>query len=145
MQFYAGHKPVIDKVKNKKEITELCHVCKHARIRENGGVRMVEGCEKGMVVCDDFEAIGARNNQHLTMIPVELNGKNIAHAIFASEKERNNQMKSIEIKADGAHATLLIDGVKITEVTEFSISKTANTPIEVSIKAVVTKSAEVCD
>ena len=54
-------------------------------------------------------------------------------------------MKSIEIKADGAHATLLIDGVKITEVTEFSISKIANTPIEVSIKAVVTKSAEVCD
>ena len=60
MQFYADDKPVIDKVKNKKEITELCHVCKHARIWENGGVRMVEGCEKGMVVCDDFEAIGSK-------------------------------------------------------------------------------------
>jgi uncharacterized protein YodC (DUF2158 family) len=63
VQFYADDKPVIDKVKNKKEITELCHVCKHARIRENGGVRMVEGCEKGMVVCDDFEAIGSKREK----------------------------------------------------------------------------------
>lgn len=56
------------------------------------------------------------DDKPITIIPVELNGKNIAHAIFASEKEKNNQMKSIEIKVDTKELDATIE--KVNHLTE---------------------------